>query len=120
MGGFSNLAQFWKETLTVKLNNELTSGESIVSVASQEYMKTLDIKKLNNPVIIPVFKEKHPDGSYKNVVVHAKKARGAIVRYAIENRAEKPKDLMGFSSMGWKAEEPPPDNGFWLFARPVE
>ncbi len=120
LGGFSNLAQFWKETLTVKLNNELISGESIVSVASQEYMKALDIKKLNHPVIIPVFKEKYPDGSYKNVVVHAKKARGAIVRYAIENRAEKPKDLMGFSAMGWKAEGPPPDNGFWLFTRPVE
>ena len=120
LGGFSSLAQFWKETLTVKLNNELISGESIVSVASQEYMKALDIKKLNHPVIIPVFKEKYPDGSYKNVVVHAKKARGAIVRYAIENRAEKPKDLMGFSAMGWKAEGPPPDNGFWLFTRPVE
>ena len=120
VGGFSNLVQFWKETLTVKLNNELTSGESIVSVASQEYMKALDIKKLNHPVIIPVFKEKYPDGSYKNAVVHAKKARGAIVRYAIENRAEKPKDLMGFSSMGWKAEDPPPDKGFWLFTRPVE
>ncbi|MCK5912711.1 MAG: YaaA family protein [Desulfuromusa sp.] len=120
VGGFSNLVQFWKETLTVKLNNELTSGEPIVSVASQEYMKALDIKKLNHPVITPVFKEKHPDGLYKNTVVHAKKARGAIVRYAIENRAEIPKDLMGFSAMGWKAENPPPDKGSWLFTRPAE
>ncbi len=120
VGGFSNLVQFWKEALTVKLNNELKSDESIVSVASQEYMKALDIKKLDHPVIIPVFKEKHRDGSYKNAVVHAKKARGAIVRYAIENRAEKPKDLMGFSLMGWKAANPPPDKGSWLFTRPVE
>jgi len=117
---FSNLAQFWKETLTAKLNKELASGEPIVSVASQEYMKALDMKKLDHPVIMPVFKEKRPDGSYKNVVVHAKKARGAIVRYAIENRAEKPEDLMAFSAMGWKAEDPPPDNGSWLFTRPVE
>jgi len=120
VGGFSNLVQFWRKALTVKLNNELKSGESIVSVASQEYMKALDIQKLNHPVITPVFKEKHPDGSYKNAVVHAKKARGAIVRYAIENRAKKPKDLMGFSLMGWKAAEPPPDKGSWLFTRPVE
>jgi cytoplasmic iron level regulating protein YaaA (DUF328/UPF0246 family) len=65
---------------------------------------------------------KHLDASSlsKNVVVHAKKARGAIVRYAIENRAEKPKDLMGFSLMGWKAADPPPDKGSWLFTRPVE
>jgi uncharacterized protein len=120
VGGFSNLVQFWKEALTAKLNSELKSGESIVSVASQEYMKALDIKKLDHPVIIPVFKEKHPDGLYKNAVVHAKKARGAIVRYAIENRAEKPKDLMGFSLMGWKAADIPPEKGSWLFTRPVK
>jgi cytoplasmic iron level regulating protein YaaA (DUF328/UPF0246 family) len=119
-GGFSNLAQFWKETLTAKLNKELAPGEPIVSVASQEYMKALDVKKLDHPVIIPVFKEKYPDGSYKNAVVHAKKARGAIVRYAIENRAEKPEDLMGFSAMGWKAADPPPDDGSWLFTRSAE
>ena len=59
-------------------------------------------------------------GSYKNVVVHAKKARGAIVRYAIEIKAERPEELMDFSAMGWKAEEPPPNEGYWLFARPVE
>jgi len=116
--GFSSFAQFWKETLTAKLNKELISGEPIVSVASQEYMKALDVKKLDHPVIIPVFKEKQPDGSYKNAIVHAKKARGAMVRYAIENRAEKTKDLMGFSTMGWKASEPPPDKGSWLFTRP--
>ncbi|MCP3876495.1 MAG: YaaA family protein [Desulfobacteraceae bacterium] len=120
VGGFSNLVQFWREVLTTKLNNKLTSGESIVSVASQEYMKALDIKGLDHPVIIPVFKEKHPDGSYKNVIVHAKKARGAIIRYAIENRAEGPKDLMRFSAMGWKAVDTPPDKGSWLFTRPVK
>lgn len=117
---FSNLAQFWKKTLTAKLNKELASGEPIVSVASQEYMKALDIKKLNRPVIIPVFKEKRPDGSYKNAVVHAKKARGAIVRYAIENNAEKPRDLMGFSAMRWMAAEYPPDTGPWMFTRSSE
>jgi len=117
---FSNLAQFWKETLTAKLNKELASGEPIVSVASQEYMKAIDMKKLDHPVIMPAFKEKRPDGSYKNAVVHAKKARGAIVRYAIENRAEKPKDLMEFSAMGWKASGRPPDNGSWLFTRPAK
>ena len=120
VGNFTSLAQFWKETLTAKLNKESASGEPIVSVASQEYMKALDSKKLDHPVIMPVFKEKRPDGSLKNAVVHAKKARGAIIRYAIENRVKNPKDLMGFSAMGWKAVKPPPENGSWLFTRPAE
>jgi cytoplasmic iron level regulating protein YaaA (DUF328/UPF0246 family) len=34
--------------------------------------------------------------------------------------AEKPKDLMGFSAMGWKAADNPPDKGTWLFTRPLE
>jgi cytoplasmic iron level regulating protein YaaA (DUF328/UPF0246 family) len=116
---FSNLTQFWKETLTSMLNQELNPGEPIVSVASQEYMKALDIKKLNRPVILPVFKEQRADGTYKNAVVHAKKARGAIVRYAIENNAEKPQDLMGFNAMGWKAAQEAPESGVWLFTRPA-
>jgi len=90
VGHFSTLAQFWKELLTAKLNDELAPGEPIISVASQEYMKAIDIKTLDHPIITPVFKEKRADGSYKNVVVHAKKARGAIVRYAIVNKAVKP------------------------------
>lgn len=120
VGNYYSLAQFWKDTLTAMLNKKLASGEPIVSVASQEYMKALDIKKLNHSLIMPVFKEKRPDGSFKNAVVHAKKARGAIIRFAIENRVKNPKDLMGFSAMGWKAVKPPPENGSWLFTRPME
>ncbi len=71
-------------------------------------------------MISPVFKEKKPDGSFKNAVVHAKKARGEIVRYAIEKRVDTPNDLTGFSALGWKAAEQPPDNGSWLFTRPAQ
>jgi len=120
VGSFSTLAQFWKERLTTKLNEEFTYGEPIISVASQEYMKAIEIKKLNHPVITPVFKEKRADGSTRHVVVHAKKARGAIVRYAILNKAETPYDLMGFSAMGWRATSPPPESGTWLFTRPTK
>ncbi len=120
VGKYSSLTQFWKDKLTAKLNSELASAEPIVSVASQEYMKALDIKKLDHPVIMPAFKEQRLDGSFKNSVVHAKKARGALIRYAIKNRAKSPNDLMGFSEMGWKAAQPPPENGSWLFTRPAE
>ncbi len=120
VGDYSNLAQFWKDKLTAQLNKELASSEPIVSVASQEYMKALDIKKLDHPVIMPAFKEQRADGSFKNSVVHAKKARGAMIRYAIKSRAKSPNDLMGFSEMGWKAAQPPPENGSWLFTRPAE
>jgi uncharacterized protein len=119
VGKAKNIAVFWKEILTTRLNEDLESGESIISVAAQEYIKALDLKKLKCPMISPVFKEQHADGTFKNVVVHSKKARGALVRYALVNRAQTPQDLMEFNSMGWKATQKPPMAGTWLFTRPV-
>ena len=119
VGKTKNLVAFWKETLTTKMNEKLKIGEPIISVAAQEYIKVLDHKKLNGPVISPVFKEQHVDGTYRTVVVHAKKARGELVRYALVNKTRIPRDLMGFNVMGWKAAEAPPEAGPWLFTRPV-
>ena len=118
-GKAKNMAAFWKEPLTAELNQHLKPGEPIISVASQEYMKALDLKKLNSPVILPVFKEAHPNGTLKAVGVHSKKARGALTRYALVNKAQSPRDLMGFNAMGWKPAEKIPEAGPWLFTRPV-
>jgi uncharacterized protein len=119
VGNTKNMAAFWKEILTAKINTNLKAGEPIISVASQEYMSALDIKKLNGPVISPVFKEQVSGSKYRSAVVHAKKARGALVRYALENKVEQPKDLMGFNAMGWRAVHEPPEKGNWLFTRPA-
>ena len=53
-------------------------------------------------MISPVFKEQNVNGTYKTVAVHSKKARGALVRYALVNKAKIPRDLMGFNVMGWR------------------
>jgi len=119
VGKAKNLAEFWKETLTSKLNEDLKQVEAIISLAPLEYMKALDIKKLNSPVISPVFKEKRTDGTYRSVVVHSKKARGALVRYALMSNAQNPRDLMGFNALGWKAAQEAPEEGAWLFTRPA-
>ncbi len=119
MGKTKNLVAFWKESLTAALNDDLKKGEAVVSLAAQEYMKVVDLKKMNGPVISPVFKERKTDGSLKTVAVHAKKARGELVRYALMNNARTPGDLMGFRSLGWSAAEQNPDEGPWLFTRPV-
>ena len=119
VGKTNTMANFWKDTLTAKLNEDLKMGEPIVSVASQEYIKALDLKKLNGPVISPLFKERHTDGTLKAVAVHAKKARGEFVRYALMHKAQTPQDLMGFNALGWKAANVVPERGPWLFTRPV-
>jgi uncharacterized protein len=119
VGQAKNLVEFWKDSLTDVLNEDLKHGEAVVTVAAQEYMKAVDLKRLKGPVIFPVFKEQHADGSLKTVAVHSKKARGELIRYAVVNKAKAPKDLLGFNALGWEATREPPKSGPWLFTRPV-
>jgi cytoplasmic iron level regulating protein YaaA (DUF328/UPF0246 family) len=116
--GAKNLTEFWRPRLTAALNGELKTGEPVISVAAQEYLKAVDVRALNGPVISPVFKEVMPDGALKTAPVHAKMARGALARFALTSGAKKPADLLAFTELGWEAAEEPPDSGPWLFSRP--
>ncbi|WP_299983063.1 YaaA family protein [Desulfobacula sp.] len=119
IGKNKNLVDFWKEILTAQVNKNLKDDEPVINLAAQEYIKALDIRKLKGPVISPVFKEKLVNGTFKTVAVHSKKARGALVRYALLNNVQTPRELHGFNAMGWKATAEPPEAGPWLFTRQV-
>jgi cytoplasmic iron level regulating protein YaaA (DUF328/UPF0246 family) len=114
----ANLAAWWRPRLTAALNADLKDGEAVLSVAALEYMKAVDAAALRGPVISPVFKEERRDGSLKTVTVHAKKARGALLRHALDTGARRPSDLVDFAWEGWAAAGPPPPAGSWLFTRP--
>jgi cytoplasmic iron level regulating protein YaaA (DUF328/UPF0246 family) len=115
--GSRNLTEFWRKRLTETVNLAVKKGDPILNLASQEYMKALDLKQLIGPVVSPVFKERLSDGSLRTAPVHAKMARGALARYSLITGARKPGDLLGFGEMGWEASEEPPESGPWLFAR---
>ncbi|MCB1151551.1 YaaA family protein [bacterium] len=118
--GARNLTEFWRDRITAALNAELRDGEPVVSTASQEYLKAVDETALRGRLITPVFKERDRDGTLKTRVVHAKMARGALIRHGLTVGARKPKDLLGFRELGWEAAEPPPERGPWLFTRPLQ
>lgn len=115
--GAATMVAFWRERLTDALNAELKDGEPVLSVASQEYMQAVDAKRLRGPIVRPVFKELRAGGRLATPVVHAKMARGALLRHALVTGARSPADLLGFSAMGWEAAEAPPQAGEWLFVR---
>jgi len=112
-----NLAAFWRDRLTDALNAELKDGEPVISIASQEYVKALDLKRLRGLVISPVFKERLPDGTFRTAPVHSKMARGALARFALMTAARTPDNLLGFGEIGWEPFEEPPASGPWLFVR---
>jgi hypothetical protein len=97
-----SLYQFWGQHIAEYLNQSLASQKEpvIVNLASQEYFKAVDRKTLNARVVECVF-EDYKGGKYKIISFFAKRARGLMARYAIEQRATKIEDLKGFNLEGY-------------------
>jgi cytoplasmic iron level regulating protein YaaA (DUF328/UPF0246 family) len=69
-------------------------------LASNEYFSAVDVKKLKVPVITPEFKD-YKDGKLKMISFFAKKARGLMVRYIIDNNVETLEELKNFNYEGY-------------------
>jgi len=104
MGRKENLYQFWGETLTEALNETLDDDEVFVNLASNEYFKVLKPKLLKVPVVTPVFKD-YKDGKLKMIGFFAKKARGMMVRYILDNNIETVDGLKVFDYEGYAFDD---------------
>ena len=99
--GKKNLYDFWEETITEQLNSLLKKEKTLVNLASKEYFSVVNFKKLDAEVITPIFKDKKND-NFKIISFFAKKARGMMARYIIDNKVENQKDLLKFNTDGYK------------------
>ena len=104
VGRKDNLYKFWDTTLATSLNEELKDDELLINLASSEYFKALPKKTLKVPMITPVFKD-FKNGQYKTIMTYAKKARGFMVRYIIENEINTLAELKGFNTEGYGFSE---------------
>jgi cytoplasmic iron level regulating protein YaaA (DUF328/UPF0246 family) len=98
-----DLYAFWGERVTDSLKQILEKQKKplLLNLASEEYFKVLQPKKLECPVIAPIFQDEK-DGKYKIISFYAKRARGLMARYVVENRITDPADLKGFNLDGYK------------------
>ena len=94
-GRRKNLYEFWRDKITKELNSELEDDELFINLASDEYFKAIDPKKLKVPVITPIFKDWKND-KLKVIGFFAKKARGSMVRYILDTGAKTLDDIKGF------------------------
>jgi len=100
-----NLYDFWKQKITQFLNNELEENELFVNLASNEYFSAIDAKVLKTKIITPQFKD-YKNGSLKMISFFAKKARGMMVRYLLENAENANQNtLLGFDYGGYTYSE---------------
>lgn len=101
---YKNLYDFWREKITAQLKTELAGDKFVLNLASAEYVKAVDRKKLAVPVVDVDFFE-FKDGGLKTIVVYTKHARGMMVRHCAETRAKTLNDVKSFSAGGYRIDE---------------
>jgi cytoplasmic iron level regulating protein YaaA (DUF328/UPF0246 family) len=117
-GHGKNLYDFWGEKITEQLNKDLQKQKEqlLINLSSNEYYKAIDKKKIQGDVITPVFKEKKGN-TYKVIAVYAKKARGLMTRFIIDNRIEQSADLKAFDEGGYVFDSDLSTAKEWVFVR---
>ncbi len=98
----NNLYGFWRDKITDEIKNAVneTGSKLLVNLASNEYFKSMDVKDLKVRVITPDFKEFRKDG-FQIISYYAKRARGLMTRFIIENKITRPDDLKAFDYEGY-------------------
>ena len=96
-----NLYEFWKKDITNSLLNEIQDKDIIVNLASNEYFSVIDSSLIKNKIVSPVFKD-FKNGKLKIISFYAKKARGIMTRFLIDNDIQSSSDIESFNSSGYK------------------
>lgn len=117
-GRGKDLYAFWGDRITDYLNKRLAAAKShtLINLASNEYFKAVKPKKLNGSIIEPVFKDAK-NGTYKIISFYAKKARGLMSAYCIQNRISDPAKLKDFDAEGYTYNEAMSSDLQWVFTR---
>ena len=113
-----NLYEFWGSDITDGLNKQLKSIKSnyLVNLASVEYFKSVKTKEINAEIITPAFKE-FKDGDYKIIGIYAKKARGLLSRYIIQNKLNDPESIKSFNEEGYRFNKTLSKGNDFVFTR---
>lgn len=98
-----NLYEFWGKKITDFLNAEIkeNSQNVLINLASKEYFKSVKKQELKADIYTPKFLD-YKNGKYKTISFYAKKARGKMVRFILQEQPEKPEDLLLFAQDGYR------------------
>ncbi len=116
-----DLYQFWGDRITDNLNAALEQqgDDVLINLASDEYFKSVNTKKLAAQIIKPVFLDEK-NGKYKVISFYAKKARGLMSRFIIQNQLSDPARLVAFNLEGYAFDESLSKGNEWVFKRPEQ
>ena len=104
IGSKKDLYAFWKTKITAAINEEMAQDDLLVNLASNEYFKAIDTKKIDATIVSPQFKD-FKNGQLKIISFFAKKARGVMARYLLETNAKNIEDVLAFAEDGYRYSE---------------
>ncbi|WP_135502327.1 peroxide stress protein YaaA [Roseovarius aestuariivivens] len=115
------LYEYWGDKIAKRLNAdaEAVNGDLLINCASQEYFGAVDRDALKLRVITPIFKEVK-NGEPKIVSFYAKKARGAMARFIVQNRLTKAEGLKDFDTGGYTYDAGFSEGDDWVFLRDAQ
>ena len=108
------LYNFWKKDINDYISNILSKDEVLLNLASGEFSKLIDNKKIS--MINIDFKEEK-DGSYKSVSTYSKKARGQFLNYLIKNQIANLEDIKKIKLDGYSLNKDLSDEKNLIFTR---
>jgi len=113
-----NLYEFWKDIIPGKIADEtgIQNPRVLINLASNEYFRSIDPRSFPYQIITPVFKESSGKG-FRNVTVYAKKARGKMLHFIIQNRINDPEFLKAFDKDGYYFNNDISTKTDWVFSR---
>jgi len=99
----SDLYSFWGSKITKAIQGELANQKKpvLLNLASDEYFRVIQPKELGYPIISPIFQDEK-DGKFKIISFYAKRARGLMARYVIQNTIQDPEKLKNFDLEGYQ------------------
>jgi len=113
-----NLYKFWGDKITdeLKKNLKISGSNILINLASQEYFAAVNTKKLKARIITPSFKDRSND-KYAMISFFAKKARGMMSRFIIQNAITDHEMLVGFDAGGYHFNHELSKGDNWVFTR---
>jgi len=110
-----DLYKFWGSELRESIESELNNSV-LINLASNEYYQAIEAKKINARIITPVFKD-WKNGQYKIISFYAKKARGLMTRYIIDQRIYECEQIQQFDVDGYRFSPEMSEGDEWVFIR---
>ena len=116
-----SLYQYWGSKIAGALNEQAaaTNSSLLVNCASKEYFGAVDLASLTLPVMTPVFLE-NQNGKAKIVSFYAKKARGAMARFIMQNHLKDRAELQNFNAGGYCYQPDQSNEEIMVFLRDIE